>query len=39
MAAIRQDVLRTVKSLAPPLTFDAHKGQAGRIGIIGGSVE
>ncbi|KAG5887141.1 hypothetical protein JTB14_024250 [Gonioctena quinquepunctata] len=27
------------KTLAPPLTRDRHKGQAGRIGVFGGSLE
>lgn len=27
------------KKLAPPLSEDRHKGQAGRIGIFGGSIE
>lgn len=27
------------KKLAPPLTNEKHKGQAGRIGIFGGSLE
>jgi ATP-dependent NAD(P)H-hydrate dehydratase len=39
MAAMRQDILKSIKVLAPPLSFDQHKGQAGRIGIIGGSIE
>jgi hypothetical protein len=25
--------------LAPPLAGDLHKGQAGRVGVLGGSVE
>lgn len=28
-----------VKDVVPPLTYIAHKGQAGRIGIMGGSLE
>ena len=39
MSAVRQDLLKAVKILAPPLTFEAHKGQAGRVGVIGGSIE
>ena len=35
----RQDLLRAVRAIAPPLTFEAHKGTAGRIGIVGGSIE
>lgn len=27
------------KKLAPPLSEDRHKGQAGRIGVFGGSIE
>lgn len=30
---------RQMKQLAPPLDRDKHKGQAGRIGIFGGSAE
>ncbi len=30
---------RLLKTLIPPLSFDAHKGQHGRVGIIGGSVD
>ena len=33
------ELLKAVKALAPPLSFDAHKGQAGRVGVIGGSLE
>uniref|UniRef100_T1JBP1 ATP-dependent (S)-NAD(P)H-hydrate dehydratase n=1 Tax=Strigamia maritima TaxID=126957 RepID=T1JBP1_STRMM len=28
-----------IKSILPPLTNEAHKGQAGRIGIVGGCLE
>lgn len=30
---------RVIKGLAPALSYEAHKGQAGRIGVIGGSIE
>ncbi|CAK8683367.1 ATP-dependent (S)-NAD(P)H-hydrate dehydratase-like [Clavelina lepadiformis] len=32
-------MLEEARRMVPPLTFDSHKGQAGRIGIIGGSEE
>ncbi|KAJ8955104.1 hypothetical protein NQ314_006987 [Rhamnusium bicolor] len=32
-------VEQKTKQLAPPLTHDRHKGQAGRIGVFGGSLE
>lgn len=35
MAEIKQ----TIKALIPPLTAELHKGQAGRVGILGGSVD
>lgn len=28
-----------LKQLVPPLTNGKHKGEAGRIGVIGGSIE
>lgn len=31
--------LEQIKSIVPPLTHDLHKGEAGRIGVIGGSLE
>lgn len=33
------DILTLVKSIVPPLTSKKHKGQDGRIGIIGGCQE
>lgn len=33
------DILPLVKSIVPPLTSKKHKGQDGRIGIIGGCRE
>nr|CAH7712450.1 unnamed protein product [Callosobruchus chinensis] len=33
------DIIEKTKRLAPPLTNDKHKGQAGRIGVFGGSIE
>lgn len=32
-------LMHLVKSSVPALTADKHKGQAGRIGIVGGSLE
>ncbi|CAH1159753.1 unnamed protein product [Phaedon cochleariae] len=32
-------ILRKTALLAPPLSRDRHKGQAGRIGVFGGSIE
>lgn len=34
-----QQLLAAVASVVPPLASGAHKGQAGRIGIVGGSLE
>jgi ATP-dependent NAD(P)H-hydrate dehydratase len=31
--------LQRVKQFIPPLSGEMHKGQAGRIGVIGGSEE
>lgn len=31
------DFIEEITPIIPPLTFDSHKGQAGRIGIVGGS--
>lgn len=33
------DILPLVKNIVPPLTSKKHKGQDGRIGIIGGCQE
>uniref|UniRef100_A0A8D3BKR9 ATP-dependent (S)-NAD(P)H-hydrate dehydratase n=1 Tax=Scophthalmus maximus TaxID=52904 RepID=A0A8D3BKR9_SCOMX len=35
-ASMDDDILSLVKSIVPPLTSKKHKGQDGRIGIIGG---
>lgn len=32
-------MLKSVKACIPPLDLSSHKGQAGRIGVIGGSLE
>lgn len=32
-------LLEMVKTVLPPLTYSQHKGEAGRIAIIGGSQE
>ena len=32
-------ILKQASKLIPPLTADKHKGDAGRIGIVGGSAE
>ncbi|CAH1958859.1 unnamed protein product [Acanthoscelides obtectus] len=34
-----EDIIEKTKQLAPRLTNDKHKGQAGRIGVFGGSIE
>lgn len=34
-----KDACSHVRRIIPPLTFDSHKGQMGRIGVIGGSKE
>ena len=33
----RADVLGMARRIAPPMTHDAHKGQGGRVGVLGGS--
>lgn len=38
-ADMDEDLLSLVKSIVPPLTSKKHKGQDGRIGIIGGCQE
>lgn len=37
--SLESQVAAKTKQLAPPLTNDRHKGQAGRIGVFGGSLE
>lgn len=32
-------MIKTVKACIPPLDGSSHKGQAGRIGVVGGSLE
>lgn len=32
-------LLEAIKSIAPHLTYNTHKGHCGRIGIVGGSSE
>ncbi|CAF4855862.1 unnamed protein product, partial [Rotaria magnacalcarata] len=32
-------LLQSFRKLIPPLLFDGHKGEAGRIGVVGGSEE
>lgn len=39
VGATENDLLKEVKNIVPKLSNDRHKGQAGRIGIIGGSKE
>jgi hypothetical protein len=34
-----QTLIDQVKRIIPPLTAKLHKGQAGRIGVVGGSAE
>lgn len=36
---MNKELEKWIKQLAPPLTNDKHKGQAGRIGVFGGSLE
>lgn len=36
-SASRRSILKDVKTLIPPLSEKMHKGQAGRVGVIGGS--
>ncbi|PWN40611.1 Ribokinase-like protein [Ceraceosorus guamensis] len=38
-AAIDPCALSDLRNLIPPLTSEAHKGQAGRVGIVGGSAD
>ena len=35
----RSSFLQAVKSIIPPLSSNVRKGDAGRIGVIGGSLE
>lgn len=37
--ALNSDFLRRARVAVPPLTNDLHKGQAGKIGVVGGSFE
>ena len=39
MAAKSSDIWSAMRSIVPALTRDSHKGQNGRIGIIGGCKE
>jgi ATP-dependent NAD(P)H-hydrate dehydratase len=37
---VRWDMIRSqVRPIIPTLSFDSHKGQMGRIGVIGGSID
>ncbi|XP_064405480.1 ATP-dependent (S)-NAD(P)H-hydrate dehydratase-like [Halichondria panicea] len=36
---MQASLLQAVRSIVPPLSHASHKGQAGRIGVIGGSLE
>ena len=36
---MQQRLLQAVRLTVPPLSYGKHKGQAGRIGVIGGSLE
>ncbi|KAE8230198.1 hypothetical protein CF326_g4804, partial [Tilletia indica] len=36
-SAAASRILSQVKSIIPPLSAELHKGQAGRVGIVGGS--
>ena len=35
----KKSVLEEFANIVPPLAFNFHKGQAGRVGVIGGSEE
>lgn len=39
MSSSSSNLISSVKHLIPPLTSTAHKGQAGRIGVVGGSAD
>ena len=39
MAASSGELLRSLRALVPPLRARQHKGQAGRVGVLGGSAE
>lgn len=39
MSSQHSHLLQTFRKVIPPLLFDTHKGQSGRIGIVGGSEE
>ncbi|GBM36582.1 ATP-dependent (S)-NAD(P)H-hydrate dehydratase [Araneus ventricosus] len=34
----RSELMKEFELIIPPLTYDTHKGQAGRIGIVGGCI-
>ena len=39
MAKIMECSVKDIQDIVPKMTFDLHKGQCGRIGVIGGSKE
>ncbi|CAF4112421.1 unnamed protein product, partial [Rotaria sordida] len=39
MASQHMQLLQSFRKVIPPLLFDTHKGEAGRIGVVGGSEE
>lgn len=39
MGSQHTQLIQAFKKVIPPLLFDAHKGEAGRIGVVGGSEE
>ncbi|CAF3570511.1 unnamed protein product [Rotaria socialis] len=39
MSSPHTQLLQSFRKLVPPLLFDGHKGEAGRIGVVGGSEE
>ena len=39
MGSQHMQLLQAFKKVIPPLLFDTHKGEAGRIGVVGGSEE
>ena len=39
MGSQHVQLLQSFKKVIPPLLFDTHKGESGRIGVVGGSEE
>ena len=36
---VKSNLLKEFNQIVPPLNYEFHKGQAGRVGVIGGSEE